>query len=271
MILEVPLWPGRVTPAMTVHIPAGFATPAPAILVFRGGVYATSEGSGGGSSEWLAEHGIVGIEVHYRTGGGAARYPAPYADAARAVRLARNGGAGLAVDAEHVGVLGYSAGGHLASLLSTQPDLWRDPDDDLAGRVSARPDLVMLGYPVISFVDSYVPGAFARTVENFFGEDGVVQSRRTDFSNELHVTAGHPPVFIWTTRPDKLVPYAHSQLFVDACRRAGVEVTFTLFEHGEHGLGLALSEGTEVRGWTAVLLEWIVKHWKGLLSAPDLT
>jgi acetyl esterase/lipase len=252
---------------MIVHVPKETAHPAPAMLVFRGGAYSISDGSGAGSAEWLTQHGIVGIEVRYRTGGGAARYPAPYADAARAVRLARNGAAGVTIDPERVGVMGYSAGGHLASLLSTQPDLWLDPEDDLTDLVSARPNLVVLGYPVISFVDSYVPGAFARSVENFFGEDDVDESRRKDFSNELHVMAGHPPVFIWTTEEDSLVPHPHSQLFADACRRAGVDVMFKLYPTGAHGIGLALEEATEVRGWTVLLSDWIAKRWGSIPHA----
>ena len=134
------------------------------MVVFRGGGYASSQGSGAGAARWAAEHGMVGVEVAYRAGGGPARYPAPYADAARAVRLVRHSAGDWGLDAGRVGIMGFSAGGHLASLLSTQPKLWMDPEDDLAGSVSARPDLVVLAYPVISFVESYRPGALAGSV-----------------------------------------------------------------------------------------------------------
>ncbi len=137
------------------------------MLVFQGGAYATSAGSGGGSAEWIAQHGIVGVRVEYRTRGTGGSYPMSYADGARAIRLVRHRAAEWNVDPERVGVLGYSAGGHLASLISTTPTLFTDPDDDLAAQYSARPDLVVLAYPLISFVDGYSPGAFAGSVDNF--------------------------------------------------------------------------------------------------------
>ena len=257
----VPLWPGRERPSMTVVFPARRSQkPGPAILVFQGGAYLTSAGSGGGSAEWLAKQGIVGVAVAYRPGA-PEPYPANYADAARAIRIVRERAAEWNIDPQRIGVLGYSAGGHLASLLSTQPELYTEQEDDLAGRVSARPDLVVLAYPLISFVDRYVPGAFANSVANFFGSNDTNESRRRQFSNELHVDPTHPPVFIWTTRDDALVPCTHSELFVDACRKADVPVRYELFPHGPHGMGLALERTSEVRDWTRQLLEWIRERW----------
>lgn len=231
------------------------------MLVFQGGAYANCNGSGGGSAEWVAEHGMVGIRVEYGTRGTDEFFPANYSDAARAVRLVRDRAAEWGVDARRVGVMGFSAGGHLASLLSTQPDLYRNQQDELAGRVSARPDLVVLAYPVISFVAGYSPGAFVGSVENFFGRGGLSESLRREFSNELHVDEKHPPVFIWTTREDGLVPYTHSQLFVEACQRARVPVEYELYPRGPHGLGLALGVAGEVGQWTSLLLVWLTGQW----------
>jgi acetyl esterase/lipase len=259
---EVPLWPGRAHPSMRLTFPSSNGSSrVPAFLVFQGGAYATCFGSGGGSAEWLASHGVAGIVVEYGTRSTGESYPRNYADAARAMRLCRQNAAAWGIDDQRIGVLGYSAGGHLASLLSTQPDLWKDPDDDLAGRVSARPDLVALAYPVISFVEDHHPGAFAGTVDNFFGRRDADETLLRQFSNELHVTAQHPPVFIWTTDDDALVPSAHSKLFVEACRAAKVPVTFTLFPHGPHGLGLATGQGGDVGTWTALLAQWIDGAW----------
>jgi acetyl esterase/lipase len=146
-------------------------------------------------------------------------------------------------------------------LISTQPSVHRDPRDDLASKFSARPDLVVLGYPVISFVDGYRPGAFVGSVDNFFGENDPSEMLRRQFSNELHVEPGHPPVFIWTTADDALVPFTHSRLFAEACGRAGIPVEFTLFPHGPHGMGLALDAPNEARGWTTMLLAWLAQQW----------
>jgi acetyl esterase/lipase len=255
---DLPLWRGRTHPRMRFVFPSGTTqSRLPAFLVFQGGAYSTCFGSGGGSAEWLAEHGIVGVSVEYATSGTGGAYPDNYADAARAIRLVRENARAWGIDEHRIGVLGYSAGGHLASLLSTQPDLWLDPKDDLAGRVSARPDLVALAYPVISFVEKYRPGNLAGTVDNFFGRDADDETLRRQFSNELHVTAEHPPVFLWTTADDNLVPAAHSNLFAQACRGAGVRVTFELYAHGPHGMGLALGERGDVGQWTSHFLDWV--------------
>jgi acetyl esterase/lipase len=258
--LDVPLWAVRSAPRMHIVFPQDGRTAArPALVVFRGGAYSTSQGSGGGAAEWAADHGMVGIEVAYRTQASGDAFPKNYADAARAVRLVRDRAASWGVDPKRVGVLGFSAGGHLASLLSTQPRLHIDPDDDLAA-IDARPDFVVLAYPVISFVEGYAPGAFVSSAENFLGRRDPDEATRRSFSNELHVTSDHPPVFIWTTADDALVPAAHSERFVDACKRAGVPVRFRLFPHGPHGLGLAVAQPGDVGEWTRDALHWLAQR-----------
>lgn len=260
--LELPLWPGRAHPAMRIYLPdADRSRARPALLVFRGGGYARCDGSGAGSAAWAARHGMVGIEVEYATRATQAVHPAAYADAARAVRLVRHHARDWGIDPGRVGILGYSAGGHLASLLSTQPTLWTSPDDDLASRISARPDLIVLGYPLISFVEQYTPGAFAGSVENFFGQGGADEPLRRQFSSELHVDPGHPPVFVWTTADDALVPAAHAERFAEACRRAHVSVAFTMYPHGPHGMGLAFDQPGDVGRWTTQLLAWLTEQW----------
>jgi acetyl esterase/lipase len=259
---QVPLWQGRPAPAMRVYLPdGGRPRPRPALVVLRGGGYARCDGSGGGSGEWAARHGLAGVEVDYGTRSTQSFYPGPYADAARAVRLVRSHAPAWGIDPGRVGVLGYSAGGHLATLLSTQPSLWVAPEDDLAPQVSARPDLVVLAYPLISFVEGATPGAFLGSVENFFGRTEVSDDERRRFSSELHVEATHPPVFLWTTADDSIVPAAHAQQFAEACRRAGVPISFTLYLHGPHAMGLALEHRGDVGRWTTQLLAWLDRQW----------
>jgi acetyl esterase/lipase len=268
---EVPLWPGRERPSMRVFLPARpRSVLAPALLVLRGGAYSTSSGSGGEAAEWLASQGIAGIEVDYRTRGNGEAYPASYDDAARAVRIVRRRAKEWGIDPKRIGVMGFSAGGHLASLLSTQPSLHLAPEDDLAGSVSARPDLVVLAYPLISYVDGYRSGAFAGSTENFFGRRDPDEGLRRQFSNELHVEATHPPVFVWTTEDDGIVPFTHAKRFADACRAAGVPVQLTLYSHGPHGMGLALGAPSDASTWTTTLLEWLDRRWPatGAAGAP---
>ena len=258
---EVPLWPGRTHPSMRLVFPKGASAQArPAMLVFRGGGYAYPSGSGSGSAEWAAAHGMVGVEVEYGTSSTRAYFPENYADAVRALRLVRQHADEWHIDPNRVGVMGFSAGGHLTSLLSTQPDLWKAREDDLAGQYSARPDLVVLAYPLISFVERYAPGAFAGSVENFFGNASITEDRRRAFSGELHVDHTHPPVFIWTTKDDGLVPYTHAQLFAEACRRVDVPVEYELYPHGPHGMGLAQGRDGEVGHWTDRLLDWLTQQ-----------
>jgi acetyl esterase/lipase len=260
--VEVPLWPDHPRPSMRVVFPpVPRSDPMPAIVLFRGGAYASSSGSGAGTAEWIAAQGMVGIEAAYGAANTKTFYPANYADGARAIRLVRSRAREWGIDPARVAVLGYSAGGHLASLVSTQPSVYLDPRDDLPPDISARPDLVILGYPVISFVDGYRPGAFVGSVDNFFGQNNPNETLRRQFSNELHVEPEHPPVFIWTTADDSLVPFTHSTLFAEACHRAGVPVEYTLFPHGPHGMGLALDARNEARGWTAMLLTWLAQQW----------
>ena len=256
--LEIPLWPGQASPSMRVVFPSG-SGPTRALVVFRGGGYSTSRGSGGGAAEWAAKNGLVGVEVDYRSQATGDAFPKNYADAARAVRLVRQCAAQWGVDPSRVGVLGFSAGGHLASLLSTQPELYVDPSDDLAASVSARPDFVILAYPLVSFVAGYEPRAFVGSVENFFGQRRPDVASRRAFSNELHMTASHPPAFVWTTADDQLVPAEHARLFAAACERAGVPVTLHVFPHGAHGMGLALGEPSEVGSWTKQALAWLAR------------
>src|SRR5882724_1134953 len=117
--LEVPLWPAPGLPSMSVVFPKRRGSkPAPALVVFQGGGYSTPFGSGAGSAEWAADHGMVGVRVEYGTRSSGRFYPASYADAARAVRLVKHRATEWGVDVERVGVMGFSAGGHLASLLS---------------------------------------------------------------------------------------------------------------------------------------------------------
>jgi acetyl esterase/lipase len=252
---------------MRVYLPdADRSRPRPALVVFRGGGYARCDGSGGGSGEWLVRHGLIGVEVDYGTRRTRSFYPGPYADAARAMRLVRSHARDWGIDPGRIGALGYSAGGHLATLLSTQPALWVAPEDDLAARLSARPDLVVLAYPVVSFVEDATPGAFLDSVENFFGRTEISESERRQFSSELHVGPDHPPVFLWTTADDEIVPATHSRRFAEACRRAGVAISFTEYPHGPHAMGLALDHPGDVGRWTAQLLGWIDQQW-GAASA----
>ncbi len=265
--LELRLWPSGSQPRMTVYFPSNSGSNSnphrliPAMIVFRGGAYSTALGSGAGAAQWAASRGFLGVEVEYGTAAMHRYWPDNFSDGARAIRLVRSKAGEWGVDPGKIGVMGFSAGGHLAATLATQPDLFKDGEDDLVEKFSARPDLVVLAYGVLSFVDGYYPGAYVSSVGNFFGTESVSEERRRKLSSELHVTPATPPAFVWTMKDDYLVPPVQSLRFAEACEKVGVEVDFKVYEQGRHGIGLALGMGLDVSDWTERLLVWLGKMW----------
>jgi acetyl esterase/lipase len=218
----------------------------PAILVLPGGGYGqTSAHEGEPVGEWLAGLGVHSFVLHYRVS--PHQHPAPLSDAKEAMLWIRSGGHGLAVDADRVGVLGFSAGGHLAATLSTNTPTGNQLLD-IAGAV---PDLSVLCYPVISFTDSVHQGS----IDNLLGEAPSSDSLRR-MSAELNVTGATPPAFLWHTADDEPVPVENSFAYAGALVRHKVPVELHVFPHGEHGLGLAEGEdGPEE--WSVLCARWL--------------
>jgi acetyl esterase/lipase len=239
--------PGNFRPHMEVYLPEKpIASPAPAVVVLPGGGYevlAPHEAVPFG--EFWAQHGYVGAVCYYRVAPN--RYPAPMADAARAVRLMRANAGAWGVDAGKVAIMGFSAGGHLACTTATQPDLWHDPHDDLVGSYSARPDRAILAYPVISMRRGLCAGSL-------LGEP--TREMKLQMSNELHVTPETPPVFIFHTADDAVVPLSHSLNYAAACRKAGVPLELHVYRTGRHGVGLA-SQMPDLKSWMGLALDWL--------------
>jgi len=245
---------GKPRPLMEIYQPQRKSDqPVPAIVVCPGGGYGTRAGHEGTPfAELFAANGYVGVVCHYRVA--PYRFPAPMADAARAVRLVRSMARDLNVDAHKVGIMGFSAGGHLAATTATQPDLHKDEHDDLVDKYPARPDRCILGYPVISFVTKYHAGSAA----NLLGPDATEQRRR-QFSNELQVTAQNPPTFMFHTADDGPVPVQNSLNFAAALAAHKVKFELHVYEHGRHGVGLA-SNDPKLKSWTTLMLDWL-KGW----------
>lgn len=224
--------------------PSGLATPA--VLVLPGGGYAkTADHEAEPVAEWLASLGIHAFVLRYPVA--PHRHPVPLAAAKQAMIWIRNGGHGLKVDPSRVGVLGFSAGGHLAAALSVQVPAG-DPALDIRESV---PDLSILCYPVISFVDSVHQGS----VDNLAGEGAGPEILR-QLSAELHVTPATPPAFLWHTADDESVPVSHSLAYAGALSRAGVATELHVFPNGIHGIGLAAgTPGAEQ--WTGLCAAWL--------------
>lgn len=254
------LWPdgssqngggGEHRPRLEVYYPVD-AFRGQAVIILPGGGYemlAPHEGEP--FARLFAYHGLVGVVCSYRVS--PHRYPAPVADAARAVRLVRANAARWNLRQGGVTLMGFSAGGHLASTIATQPDLYRAPEDDLADLYSARPDRLALAYPVISMVREYHLGSTVALLG-----PRPPEALRRQLSNELHVSPANPPVFLFHTADDEVVPVSNSLRFARACREQGVPVSLHIYPSGPHGVGLA--EGwPEVRSWVDRLLEWLLE------------
>ncbi len=254
----LPLWaeaaPGALgkedqdIPTLTPYLPDAAKATGAAIVVCPGGGYGgLAQHEGKDYALWLNEHGVTAFVLKYRLGAHGYRHPLMLQDAARAVRLVRGRAGEWRVDPKRVGIMGSSAGGHLASTLLTHFDAGRPDAADPVERESSRPDLGILCYPVITM------GHFTHqgSKNNLLGNEpsaGLVQL----LSNELQVTAQTPPCFVWHTAEDTAVPVENSLEFAAALRRAGVPFDLHIYEKGRHGIGLANGHV-----WTKDCLFWL--------------
>lgn len=256
---RIPLWPEHAPelagtepeaiPHLTPFLPAS-GVPTAAIVVCPGGGYRMrAEHEGAPIAEWLASLGIAAFVVDYRVA--PHQHPLPLLDAQRAIRIVRHGARDWNVDTNRIGILGFSAGGHLAATAGTHWDRGDATATDPIRQVSCRPDLMVLCYPVISFMLACHRGS----VVNLLGEEATLEQRRY-LSAELNVTPETPPTFLWHTADDAVVDVDHALVMVSALRRHGVDVALHVFPHGVHGLGLAPGF-PEVAVWTDLCAEFL--------------
>ncbi len=227
--------PNRDVPTLTIWLPRPAIATGSAVVVCPGGGYQllAMDHEGKQIAEWLNSLGIAAFVLKYRLG---PRYhhPAMLQDVGRAIRTVRANAERWKLDPHRIAIIGFSAGGHLASTAGTHFDAGKPDADDPIERVSSRPDRMILVYPVIALATPYGhPGS----LKNLLGENparDLVES----LSNERQVTKDTPPTFLAHTNADKGVPAENSLLFALALRKAGVPVELHLFERGPHGLGL---------------------------------
>lgn len=232
-------------PTLTPYVPEKAS--GAAMLLIPGGSYSgIYEGQAEPFARWLNEQGITVFVLRYRLGSAGYRYPAQLQDAVESMRQIRGAADKWKIDPKRIGVMGFSAGGHLTSTLINRPE-----DGEIEGRtpaVSARPDLAILCYPVISMITK--PHATSRKM--LIGDKPSDELVRQT-SSELQVRPGLPPCFLWHTAEDKLVPVEHAQLYAAALHQNGVPHELHLYQHGDHGTGLI---GTQ-HPWFADLVYWL--------------
>jgi acetyl esterase/lipase len=235
-------------PTLTVFKPEqGKASGAAMVICPGGGYGGLAQHEGKDYAEWLARHGVTCFVLKYRLGSAGYRHPVMLGDAARAVRLVRARAADWAIDAKRIGIMGSSAGGHLASTLLTHFEEGNADASDVIERQSSRPDLGILCYPVISL------GEFthAGSKKNLLGDNPSADLVQL-LSNELQVTRNTPPTFLWHTYEDTAVVPQNSMLFAMALQKSKVPYELHIYEKGRHGIGLANGHP-----WTEQCLHWL--------------
>lgn len=242
-------------PSLTVYTPPpGQATGAAMVICPGGGYGGLASYEGEDYALYLNQFGVTGFVLNYRLGSHGYRHPAMLHDAARAVRLVRAKAAQWNVDPRRVGIMGSSAGGHLASHLMTQFDAGDPQAKDPIDRQSSRPDLGVLCYPVISS-DPAISNA--GSFKNLLGNDPTPELCR-EVSSELHVTPQTPPCFIFHTWEDQMVKLENALVFVDALRRNGVRFDLHIYDQGRHGVALNdKAPFKNVHPWARDLVFWL--------------
>ncbi|MEM9353323.1 MAG: alpha/beta hydrolase [Planctomycetota bacterium] len=245
---------GGATPTLTVYVAPENRRSGAAVVVCPGGGYTglAIDKEGHELARWFAERGVTGATLKYRCGGGAHQHPVPLADAQRALRLMRSKAEDWGVDADKIGIAGFSAGGHLASSAATHYDDVLKIDDPLRGDVSAKPDFQVLVYPVIS-MDADITNGGSR--QRLLGDEPP-QELVDRLSNELQVTEATPPALLVHASDDMGVPVENSLRFYGALRAAGVDAELHVYRRGGHGFGFFRGERPADR-WPEVLAAWM--------------
>ena len=251
----IPLWTGAAPgalgtdttdiPTITVFLPRTMNANTPAIIVAPGGSYIrlASNHEGRQVANYLNSLGVAAFVLRYRLGP-KYHHPIELGDAQRAIQLLRSKATEWRLDPTRIGIMGFSAGGHLAMSASTH--------FATADGVSSRPDIAILGYPVISMTESWTH-AGSRTALLGANPDPQLAA---SLSGEKAVTKETPPTFIFQTTDDATVPAENSVYYYLALRKAGVPAEMHIFEHGAHGLGLAMADPA-LAEWSKLLTNWL--------------
>ena len=221
-------------PKLTPYLPDPTNATGAAMVVCPGGGYShLAPHEGNDYALWLNQHGVTCFVLKYRLGSRGYRHPAMFNDVTRALRMVRADAADWKIDPHRIGIIGSSAGGHLAATLMTHFDSGNTNSDDPIERQSSRPDLGILCYAVITMGEYAHQGS----KDNLLGKHPSKKLVKL-LSNELQVKTNTPPCFIWCTYEDKTVPMENSLMFAEALRKDHVPFDLHIYQKGPHGMGL---------------------------------
>lgn len=248
------LWVTGVSEPTLTAVPATTKAPAQtAVVICPGGGYGglSYEKEGAEIANWLSKFGITSFVLKYRHGGGVHKHPVPLSDVQRAMRVVRSLAKEMGFKSDQVGVMGFSAGGHLASSVGTHFDTGNKQSTDKIEQQSSRPDFLVLVYPVISMDARITHGG---SLANLLGDkpsDDLVKL----MSNDLHVTEQTPPTFIAHAGDDEAVPVANALRFYQALVDHHVPAELHVFEKGGHGFGMR--QKGPIEEWPNLLAHWL--------------
>ncbi len=257
------LWEGRAPgalgdadedrPTLTLYAASEEHAPGAAVIVMPGGSYEwlAMNHEGRQIANWLNATGLTAFVLHYRLGP-KYHHPVELEDAQRAIRMVRARAKEFGVLPDKIGVMGFSAGGHLASTAETHFDTGNTGAADAIDRVSSRPDFAVLCYPLISLLADYT---HTHSRDNLLGEKPPKELEK-DLSSELQVTKETPATFLWSSNTDDVVPADNSVAFYMALRKAGVSAELHIFAEAPHGVGLDLRDPS-VGMWGELVVEWM--------------
>jgi acetyl esterase/lipase len=241
-------------PSITIFLPPAEKATGTAVLICPGGGYGALafDHEGFAIAKWLNDNGIAGIILKYRLPSDLImkdKSIGPLQDAQEGIRIIRRHAAEWKINPRKVGVIGFSAGGHLASTLSTH---FAEKVYEVKDTTSARPDFSLLIYPVISFETSFTHmGSRNNLIGNNPSEAAIKR-----FSNELQITGKTPPAFIVHAADDKGVSVKNSLVYLEGLVKNNIPAELHVFQKGGHGFGLAINKGTE-SSWPDLCIKWM--------------
>lgn len=256
----VPLWskevpyslgndPVKDIPTITAYFPQCWKKNRRAVVIMPGGGYGMlAEHEGHGYAEWLASEGVTAFVVKYRLGSNKYRHPAELSDAARGIRLVRANAEALGIRPDCIGIMGSSAGGHLAASCATLHEYGFREEGESKEKNFGRPDFSILCYPVISGTE---PFSHFGSFQNLLGETATEELMKL-LSMEKSVDAETPPAFIWHTFEDTAVPVENSIAYASALKNFNIPFELHIYEKGHHGIGLAGGHP-----WAEECLRWL--------------
>jgi len=244
-------------PTLEVFLPSKRSFNGKAVIICPGGGYGVLayDWEGTEVAKWFNAQGIAAFVLKYRLPQSKSikiAHKAPLQDAQRAIKLVRHHAKKWGINKNKIGVIGFSAGGHLAATLGTQYNRNIIEKPDTIDLLSAKPNFMMLLYPVITMDTSYTHKGSKNKLLGYSPSNELVKR----YSNELHVTKDTPPTFLVHATDDEVVPVENSLRFYESLKNAGVYAELHIYPYGGHGYALAIGKGY-LQSWTSRLADWL--------------